>query len=64
MVVRACPVSVLVRVTVTFGTAAADGSVTVPAKAPVLGVWAEIEAIVKKTKATIKHARESVLAFI
>ena len=40
MVVRACPVSTLVRVTVALGMTAPEGSFTVPVKAPVPGVWA------------------------
>ena len=40
MVVRVWPVSTLVAVTVAFGITAPEGSLTVPVKAPVPGVWA------------------------
>src|SRR5205085_10895688 len=40
VVVRTAPVSTLVAVTVAFGTTAPEGSLTVPASAPVEDVWA------------------------
>ena len=39
VVVRVCPVPILVAVTVAFGTTAPEESFTVPVNAPVAAVW-------------------------